>query len=127
MKSSQNVNGVLSLHAQNVEKVNDIHLANIYGTLARGVRGSAEVGKLQSDSRFKGLLGSTIEKLKKEPDFFGVRAIANIAHSLAKLKISNKLFYNEVSKLHKRIAKEGDPQVSFIPSLQIDNPLITHS
>jgi len=47
--------GLLDLY-QNVNNLNAIHLANIYGALAKGARGAANVTKLKTDWRFKTLL-----------------------------------------------------------------------
>jgi len=103
----------MDLYAHNINNLNAIHLANIYGALAkgaRGARGAANVTKLKTDKTFKGLLESTIEKLQSKSEQFDVRGIATITHSLGKLKISDERFFNEIVKLSKRIAKEGNTQ-----------------
>jgi len=110
LKNKRDVPGLLTLYAQNVDNVNAIHLANIYGTLAKEVRGSDNVEKLKTDERFETLLESTFEKLQSTPEWFEVRQIATITHSLGKLNIFDEWFFNEIVKLRKRIAKEGDPQ-----------------
>ena len=110
LKNKRDVPGLLTLYAQNVDNANAIHLANIYGTLAKEVRGSDNVEKLKTDETFKGLLESTIEKLQSKSVRFGVREIATITYSLGKLKIFDERFFNEIVKLSKRIAKEGNPQ-----------------
>ena len=51
LKKNQDVPGLLDLYAQNSQRVNAIHLANIYGAFARSVRGSVDIAKLQSDDR----------------------------------------------------------------------------
>jgi len=101
---------VLTLHYQYAGQLNAIHLANIYGVLAKSVRGAANVTKLKTDWRFKGLLNMTNDKLQSSPNWFEVRQISTITHSLGKLKILDELFFNEIEKLCKRIAKEGEPQ-----------------
>jgi len=92
--------------------VNAIHLSNFYGALARAVRGPADIKKLQEDKKFKQLLTSTIDKLKIKPEWFEIRQIAIITHSMAKMQISDARFYGELLNLRERIAKEGKPQVS---------------
>ena len=101
--------GLLDLY-QNVNNLNAIHLANIYGALAKGVRGAADVNRLKTNWRFNNLLKMTNDKLQRTPKWFGVREIATITHSLGKLKIFDERFFNEIVKLSKRIAKEGNPQ-----------------
>jgi len=107
MRKKQDVNGVLDLYAQNANRVDATHLANIYGALAEGV---GDVEKLKIDDRFKMLLKSTIEKLQSTLEWFDVRGIATITHSLGKLKIFDERFFNEIEKLRKRIAKAGNTQ-----------------
>jgi len=110
LKNKRDVPGLLTLYAQNVDNANAIHLANIYGTLAKEVRGSDNVEKLKTDETFKGLLESTIEKLQSTQECFGVREIATITYSLGKLRIFDERFFNEIEKLRKRIANEGNTQ-----------------
>ena len=110
LKNKRDVSGLLNLYAQNADNVNVIHLANIYGILAKEVRGFNNVEKLKTDERFKGLLESTIDKLQSTPEWFDVRGIATITHSLGKLKIFDEGFFNEIVRLRERIAKEGEPQ-----------------
>ena len=110
LKNKRDVPGLLTLYAQNVDNANAIHLANIYGTLAKEVRGSDNVEKLKTDETFKGLLESTIKKLQSMSEWFGVRQIATITHSLGKLKIFDERFFNAIEKLRKRIAYEGNTQ-----------------
>ncbi len=98
LKNKRDVAGLLTLYAQNVDNVNTIHLANIYGVLAKSVRGAANVTKLEMDWRFKGLLKMTNDKLQRTPKWFGVREIATITHSLGKLKIFDERFFNEIVK-----------------------------
>jgi len=109
MKNKQDVHGVLNLYYRHSQHVDAIHLANIYGTLAQSVRGP-RVTKLQNDERFKGLMESTIDKLQTTPEWFDVRGIAAMTHSLGKLKIFDERFFNEIGRLRKRIAEEGNTQ-----------------
>ena len=101
---------VLNLYDQYAGQLNAIHLANIYGVLAKSVRGAADVNRLKTDSRFKGLLKMTNEKLQRTPQWFGVRAIATITHSLGKLKIFDERFFTQIVKLSDSIATVGDSQ-----------------
>jgi len=110
LKNKQNMSGLLDLYEHNTQQLNAIHLANIYGALAKEVRGSDNVEKLKNDDKFKNMLESTIDKLQNTPNHFGVRAIATITHSLGKLKISDQIFFNEIVRLRERIAEEGEPQ-----------------
>ena len=109
MKNSHDVNGVLNLYNTHAAKINAIHLANIYGTLARSVQMS-NVTKLRNDDRFIQLLKTTNDKLHSNPEKFGVRSIATVTHSLGKLKICDHQFLNEIINNHERIAKSGEPQ-----------------
>ena len=110
MKDRQDFPGLLDLYAQNVDNVNAIHLANIYNALAKGVLGAANIAKLQRDKIFKALLENTIDKLQSSSEWFDIRGVAIIAHSLGKLKIPDERFFKEMAKLRKRIAKDADPQ-----------------
>jgi len=110
MKDRQDVPGLLDLYAHNVNNLNAIHLANIYGALAKGVRGASKVTKLKTNWRFNNLLKMTSDKLQRTPNWFGVREIATITHSLGKLNIFDERFFNEIGRRRERIAKEGEPQ-----------------
>jgi len=52
MKKRQDVIGVLALYTKNASQMNAIHLSNIYGVLARGVRRADDVARLQHDPNF---------------------------------------------------------------------------
>jgi len=110
MKNRQDVPAVLTLYDQYAGQLDAKHLANIYGVLAKSLRGAADVNRLKTDRKFKGLLNMTNDKLHSTPKWFEVRQIATIAHSLGKLKIFDEQFFNEIGRLRERIAKEGGPQ-----------------
>jgi len=109
MKNRKDVNGLLKLYSQHASQMNAIHFANIFGSLASNVRGPG-VAKLQSDENYRSLYRQTIDKLKSNPEWFDLRQIATITHSLAKMKIADGKFFELVANLRERIAKEGDPQ-----------------
>tara|TARA_B110000305_G_C19278759_1_gene558171 strand:+ start:299 stop:628 length:330 start_codon:yes stop_codon:yes gene_type:complete len=102
MKRQNDVPGVLTLYAYNADTINPIHLANIYGVLKQAVKGQSNIGKLQTDERFQLLMRNTIDKLKFNPDWFDVRAIATITHFFGKLKIANHEFFDEIVKVSER-------------------------
>ena len=98
MKNRHDVPGLLDLYENNINNVDAMHLSNIYGALAKGVRGAADVNRLKTNWRFNNLLKMTSDKLQRTPKWFGVRAIATITHSLGKLKIFDERFFNEIVK-----------------------------
>ena len=103
---------LLKLYAMNADGMDATHLGSIYGAIAENAgAGLAKNGpSLQKNDRFKTLLGDTIDKLQRRPEWFGVREIASIALSLGKLKISDERFFNEIVNLRERIAKDGNTQ-----------------
>jgi len=91
-KKLNDVPGVLILSSNNFQNLNPIHFANIFGTFANVMR-------LKTDSRFKGLLERAIDWLQRDPDSFQVRQIASITHSLGKLLIFDERFFKTIVKV----------------------------
>ena len=98
-KKLNDVPGVLILSSNNFQNLNPIHFANIFGTFAKSVNTTANVMRLKTDSRFKGLLERAIDWLQRDPDSFQVRQIASITHSLGKLLIFDERFFKTIVKV----------------------------
>jgi len=110
MKKSQDVPAVLNLYVENDDKLDAMHLSNIFGALANSVKGSRDVARLETDERFKSLLETVIGKLNTMPEWFGVRQLANMCHSFGKMKLSDRRFFDLITGMRDTIAKNGEPQ-----------------
>jgi len=113
MKRSGDVTGVLNLFTQLPSlKFNEIHLANIFGTLAKTIQTPADSNRLQSGPKFSELLSTTTTHLVNTPtsDFFTTRQLSSITHSLGKLGIYDQSYFNGIESVRDMLSMNGNSQ-----------------
>jgi len=69
------------------------------------------VKTLQNDQRFKELLSDCCERLQDLPDWFDIRALANITQSISKLGIHDDDYFEAIAGESGRIARLGKVSV----------------
>ncbi|GMI59824.1 hypothetical protein ScalyP_jg8675 [Parmales sp. scaly parma] len=97
------------LHALQKQQKHGLHDQQLHRVQQQHPNSDRWTG-LQSDDRFKMLHGNLLDKLRNTPEWFDVRQMATITHSLGKMTIADHDFFTEIVKLRARIAKEGNPQ-----------------
>ena len=83
-------------------------MSGIFGVISQGVVATGSHAVLAQDKRFGVLMADCCERLTKVPEWFGVRQIMSIAHSIGKLNICNDTFFDAVAREHARIVQDGN-------------------
>jgi len=92
-KLHKNQDNILKIYTSSQQHFTHFNYAHIFTALSNS-NDPSNLRKLRDDSRFVAILNFTIEKVTLVPtgsgcEFFTVRELLNIAHSLGKLEVSN--------------------------------------
>ena len=111
-KRTEEVHKVLDLWVGQVLRSNLLdagHISAIFGAITRAEK-PCDIEHLERDPRFLALLWDCSWRLRNQPGWFDVRAVATITHSLGKMQIHHNKFFKAVEMDAERIVGCGNTQ-----------------